>query len=238
MIITADSDYNDEDTTCRGFIAYDDKQEKPMPGVIVAHDWGGRGMAACKKAKQLAMMGYVGFAIDMYGNAKLGRDNTERRALMTPLREDRERLATRINAGFNALASLPFVDKTRIAAIGYCFGGLCVLDLARSGADVKGVVSFHGLLTAPPHAPDEPLKSKVLVLHGYDDPLVKPDEVNQFALEMTAKKVDWQIHMYGLTAHSFTNPLANDDEMGLHYNEQADLRSWKSTVLFLEEVLG
>jgi dienelactone hydrolase len=237
MIITNDLDYLDEDTLCRGFIAYDDQVPQPRPCVMVAHDWGGRGDAACNKARQLASLGYVGFAIDMYGQAQLGHDKVQRRALMTPLVQNRNRLEARILAAYHFLRQLPQVDENKIAAIGYCFGGLCVLDLARSGVPIQGVVSFHGLLSAPDDAAYTPFQSKVLVLHGYDDPLVPPQQIEQFAQEMTERQVDWQIHLYGLTAHSFTNPEANDNEMGLHYNERADHRSWESTLLFLKEAL-
>ena len=151
--------------------------------------------------------------------------------------QDRNKLSGRITAAFNVLAASSLVNKDKIAAIGYCFGGLCVLDLARSGADVKGVVSFHGLLSAPDGAPNEPMKSKVLVLHGYDDPLVKPAQIDQFAIEMNERQADWQMQMYGLVQHSFTIPGANDAEMGLHYDETADHRSWLSTQVFLQEVL-
>lgn len=237
MIVTEQINYNDGETVCRGFIAYDNSSSKKLPGVMIAHDWGGRGDSVCNKAIQFASMGYVGFAIDMYGEAQLGHDKTERRALMTPLMHDRRKLAARITAAFNQVARLPQIDKDKIAAIGYCFGGLCVLDLARSGAEVKGVVSFHGLLSAPEGASKTPINSKILILHGYDDPLVKPAQIDQFTAEMNERKVDWQVHMYGLVQHSFTNPEANDDEMGLHYNESADRRSWKSTESFLREIL-
>ncbi|MCL9685207.1 dienelactone hydrolase family protein [Legionella maioricensis] len=236
MIITEQINYSDGETVCQGFMAYNSSAKK-LPGVMVAHDWGGRGEAVCNKAVQLASMGYVGFAIDMYGLAQLGQDKTERRALMTPLMRDRQKLAARITAAFNHLTQLPQIDKDKIAAIGYCFGGLCVLDLARTGADVKGVVSFHGLLAAPEGAINTHINTKILVLHGYDDPLVPPDQIEQFAAEMNERKVDWQVHMYGLVQHSFTNPQANDDEMGLHYDERADLRSWESTASFLREIL-
>lgn len=238
MIVTDEIEYNDMDVVCRGFIAYDDDISSKLPGVMIAHDWEGRSDAVCNKAIQLASMGYVGFAIDMYGQAQLGASKTERRALLTPLMQNRKKLLERITAAFNQFVQLPQVDKTKIAALGYCFGGLCVLDLARSGADINGVVSFHGMLTAPEDADNQPLKAKVLILHGYDDPLVKPEQIGQFAIEMNERKTDWQVHMYGLTQHSFTNPKANDDEMGLHYNENADRRSWLSTELFLREVLS
>jgi dienelactone hydrolase len=238
MIVTEQIEYNDMETVCRGFIAYDNSISKKLPGVMVAHDWEGRSDAVCNKAIQLASMGYVGFAIDMYGQAQLGSSKVERRALLTPLMHDRQKLLARITSAFNRFTQLPQVNQDQIAALGYCFGGLCVLDLARSGADVKGVISFHGMLLAPEGTSNIPLKAKVLILHGYDDPLVKPGQIEQFAIEMNERKVDWQIHMYGLTQHSFTNPKANDDEMGLHYNEKADRRSWLSTELFLEEVLS
>ncbi|WP_028388888.1 dienelactone hydrolase family protein [Legionella fairfieldensis] len=229
--------YNDGETLCSGFIAYEEQAQSPKPCVLVAHDWGGRTEETCNKAKKLAAMGFVGFAIDMYGEGKIGTTKIEKRALMTPLRQNRQRLANRIIAAFNAAVSLPQVDKTKIAAIGYCFGGLCVLDLARTGVDIKGVVSFHGLLSAPEYCSLTPIPAKILILHGYDDPLVPLEEVHHFANEMTKRQVDWQVHMYGLTAHSFTDPEANDDEMGLHYNKEADHRSWISMELFLREIL-
>jgi len=130
---------------------------------------------------------------------------------------------------------LPEVNPQRIAAMGYCFGGLCALDLARTGVDIKAVISFHGLLNKA-EQPSKPITAKILVLHGYDDPMVPPEQVIKFAAEMTALKVDWQVHMYGLTTHSFTNPLANDHTLGLQYNQIADNRSWISMVVFLKEL--
>ncbi|MFA5959993.1 MAG: dienelactone hydrolase family protein [Tatlockia sp.] len=238
MICTEEIIYNDQGTLCHGFLAYDSTGASPRPTVMVAPDWGGRGVAACNKAVQLASMGYVGFAIDMYGEAKLGKDKVERRALMTPFRENRDALKARVLAAFDTVAQLPQVNSNQIAALGYCFGGLCVLDLARAGVNLKGAISFHGVLGAPLVQEQYSIQAKILILHGYDDPLVLPEEVNQFALEMTQKKVDWQIHLYGQTAHSFTDPTANDAEMGLHYNALADKRSWQSTVLFLQEIFG
>ena len=238
MIQTNEIEYMDDDTICRGFIAEDSALIQPKPCVLIVHDWTGRSDAFCEKAKQLAAYGYVGFAIDMYGERKLGHTNEERRALLNPLRDHREKLAARILAAFDAAKSLPRVDASKIAAIGYCFGGLCVLDLARIGADVKGVVSFHGLLSPPTPTVCENIRAKILILHGYDDSMVPPMQVNQFAKEMTMKKADWQIHMYGHTQHSFTNPEANDDELGLHYDATADRRSWMSTELFLHEILN
>lgn len=235
MLVNTEIEYQDDDTLCRGFIAYDNALPLCKPCVMIAHDWSGRGTAFCKKAEQLAAQGYVGFAIDMYGEAKLGRTDEEKRALLYPIMNDRMRVLSRILAAYNTAATLSWVDPTRITAIGYCFGGLCVLDLARSNANVRGVVSFHGLLSAPDTLCAE-IRAKILILHGYDDPLVPPEHIHQFAQEMTIKKADWQIHMYGHTQHSFTNPQAHHAASGLQYNEQADQRSWSSAESFLREI--
>jgi dienelactone hydrolase len=238
MILTKDIQYGRDGSKSQGFLAYDDQYQQPRPCVMIAHDWAGRGHAVCEKAIQLASMGYIGFAIDMYGEAKLGQNNEQRRALMTPLVENRTLLADRMLAALNTVCSLPQVNNEKVAVLGYCFGGLCALDLARTGAAIKGAISFHGLLSEPPSPSSETIKAKILVLHGYDDPLVPYDQVTDFTAEMSLKQVDWQIHIYGLTAHSFTNPEANDASMGLHYNKSADVRSWASTTLFLEEVFS
>ena len=236
MIQTKEIEYYQDGLVYRGFIAHDDAYTQPRPCVLIAHDWSGRSSVFCDKAKQLASYGYVGFAIDMYGEAKTGQTNEEKRALLTPLMNHRETIAARIKAAHAVALTLPEVDCSKTAAIGYCFGGLCVLDLARSGADIAGVVSFHGLLFPPDVAVCEKIRAKILVLHGYDDPMVPPAQVHQFANEMTIKNANWQIHMYGHTQHSFTNPEANDDELGLHYNAAADRRSWLNTELFLKEI--
>jgi dienelactone hydrolase len=236
MIITKEIDYQHDDTVCRGFVAYDDGCAQPMPCVLIAHDWSGRSDRACDKAKQLAQLGYVGFALDMYGQARTGEDNDQRNALMRPILEDRQQLGARMVAAFNCAKTLPEVDENKISAIGYCFGGLCVLDLVRLGVNMKGAISFHGLLYAPEVSKNTPINTKILVLHGYDDLLVKPDQVQQFATEMDARHADWQVHMYGHTEHSFTNPEAHDPEMGLLYNALADRRSWQSAKAFLAEV--
>jgi len=233
---SSDYIYHDGKQELHGFIAYDDQSKQERPAVIVAHDWSGRNEFACKKAQLLAEMGYVGFALDMYGNARLGSTTEEKRALIEPLVSHRELLSDRINAAFNTLIARPEVDKNRVAVIGFCFGGLCALDLARSGADIKGVVSFHGLLGKPDHLKSKKIKAKVLVLHGYDDPMVKPDLVNSFCQEMTEAEVDWQVHMYGNVQHGFTNPQAQDAILGIFYNHVAEQRSWLAMTNFLHEI--
>ena len=223
---------------CHAYLAYDERIQAPRPAVLVAHDWSGRNQFACQKAEQLAKLGYVGFAIDLYGQGRTGQTTEEKMALMEPLISDRRLLRARILAAFEAVSELPEVDSQRLAAIGFCFGGLCVLDLARSGAQIKGVVSFHGLLHAPEDLHPHPMVSKVLVLHGYDDPMVTPPAVTAFATEMTNAGVDWQVHLYGHTQHAFTNPLAHDLAMGTIYNEQAERRSMQSMVCFLDELFS
>ncbi len=238
MMVTEEVVYSESNTSFRGYLAYDDEVKGLKPCVMIAHDWSGRREAFCEKAKQWAGMGYVGFALDLYGDAQLGHDNEQRLALMTPLAENREHLAKRMLAAFRAACEHPQIDEHKIVVTGYCFGGLCALDLARTGANLRGVISFHGLLSEPKHKTAAEIKAKVLVLHGYDDPLVLPEQVTQFAREMTLKNVDWQVHMYGLTKHSFTNPDAHDEQLGLYYNQTADKRSWTSSVAFLSEVFA
>ena len=237
MLYSEEVIYMHENTRCIGFLAYDTEHAGKRPGIMLAHDWVGRDHDICEKAKQIAALGFVTFAIDMYGEAKTGQTKEERRNLMYPLRDNRPVIAERMNQAHLAFKQLPQVDSNNIAVLGYCFGGLCALDLARSGADIKGVISFHGLLTAPQPAISATIKAKILILHGYDDPLVPPAQIDAFAKEMNHQKADWQLHMYGLTKHSFTNPKADDAEMGLHYDATADRRSWQTSLDFLNEIL-
>jgi dienelactone hydrolase len=227
-------EYYDGDTLLEGYLAInDDAANKPI--VIVAHDWSGRNEFACEKARALANLGYAGFALDMYGKGKIGKTKEEKVALMQPLADNRRLLQQRIQAAFNTVSQLTNVNTQKIAAIGFCFGGLCVLDLARSGTKLAGVISFHGLLGAP-DTPSESIHAKILTLHGYDDPMVTPEHVMSFADEMTTAKVDWQIQMYGNTMHAFTNPEANDPEFGTVYNKTTANRAWQSMELFLKEL--
>lgn len=221
-----------------GFLAYDDSTDKPRPAVLVAHDWTGRNDFACEKAQMLAEMGYVGFALDMYGHGRIGESTHEKMALMQPLVSDRQLLRDRMRAAYDALVTMSEVDINRIAVIGFCFGGLCALDLARSGVELKGVVSFHGLLDKPKELANQTIHPKILALHGYDDPLVKLEQVNEFCQEMTDAKVDWQVHMYGHTQHAFSNPQAHDTQLGTVYNARAERRALQAMTNFLHEVLA
>jgi dienelactone hydrolase len=237
-IRTADIDYEHAGTLLSGFLAYDDAPLRPRPVVLVSHAWVGRDEFACTKARRLAELGYVGFALDLYGKGVLGKDRDENARLMQPFLSDRTFLQARMMAALETARGLPPVDPSRCAAIGFCFGGLCVLDLARIGADLRGVVSFHGLLSPPSNTQGRRIQAKVLVLHGYDDPMVPPEQVLILGRELTEAGADWQIHMYGNTLHAFTNPQANDPSFGTVYDATADLRSWQSMQNFLAEVLN
>lgn len=228
--------YHHDNQELHGFLAYDKHSSAPRPAVIVAHDWTGRNEFACQKARMLAEMGYVGFASDVYGQGRLGSNNEEKMALMQPLVSDRSMLRARLKAAYEAVSAMPEVDSSRIAVIGFCFGGLCALDLARSGVAIKGAVSFHGLLNKPEGLKSEQIKAKILAMHGYDDPMVRPDQVNSFCEEMTEAKADWQVHMYGHVQHAFTNPQAHDTDLGLIFNPIAAQRSWLAMTNFLQEI--
>lgn len=230
-------EYRDGDTLLEGYLAKGEPSSSKKPAVIVVHDWSGKNDFACRKADKLSELGYIGFALDMYGKGIIGNTKEEKSALIQPLMQDRYQLQQRILAAFDTVKNLPDVDQNKIAAIGFCFGGLCALDLARTGADIAGVVSFHGLLGAPENLPAPHIKSKILALHGYDDPMVTPDQVIAFCDEMTTAKADWQLHMYGNTMHAFTNPQADDPGFGTVYNSSADSRSWQAMVDFFKEIL-
>ena len=229
-------DYRDGDVALQGFFAYDDSRPGPLPAILISHAWTGRIAAFDQKARELARLGYAAFALDMYGGGRTGATNAENSALMQPFISDRALLARRIGSAVDAVSDLPQVDRNRIGAMGYCFGGLCVLDLARSGARVRGVVSIHGLLK-PSTLPPSTITSKVLVLHGHDDPMAPVEDVVAFEKEMTAAKADWQVHAYGGTMHAFTDPNANDPGFGLVYNPAAERRSWTALLNFFDEVM-
>jgi dienelactone hydrolase len=228
--------YHHGEHELHGFLAYDERVDTPRPAVLVAHDWSGRSELMCSKAKLLADMGYLGFALDMYGHGRVGITTDEKKALMDPFINDRQLLCDRLRAAYDAVIGMSEVDANRVAIIGFCFGGLCALDLARSGLEIKGAVSFHGLLSKPKDVPSSAIKAKILVLHGYDDPMVPPKQVNEFSQEMTEAKADWQIHTYGQVQHAFTNPEAHDMNAGLVYNDLAAKRSWQAMTQFFQEI--
>ena len=225
--------YQAKNIDLEGYVAFPDAENAPL--VLIAHTWAGKDEFVHQRAEDLAALGYVGFAVDMYGNGKVGADTAENESLMTPLVSDRDMLKDRIVSALNFGKSLPGVDSSRVAAIGYCFGGLVVLDLARSGEDLSGVVSFHGLLMSSDIS-ERGIKAKVLVLHGERDPMVPLDMVDTFQKEMTEANADWQLHSYGGTYHAFTNPDANDSSLGTQFNKSANDRSWQSMKNFFAEI--
>ncbi len=231
-------DYTDGSTSLCGQLAWDPSISEPVPGVLVVHTWAGCGDFERRKAIDLAKLGYVALAVDMYGNGIVGSGPDENARLMAPLLEDRALLQRRMLRALEALKGLENVDARRTAAIGFCFGGLCVLDLARTGASFQAAVSFHGLLAPPANLERLPVRAKVLALHGWDDPMAKPESVEALAAELTAAGADWQVHAYGNTMHAFTNPAASNAAGGTVYDEQADRRSWRAMRDFLGDALG
>lgn len=229
-------DYVDGNTVLEGRLSWNDSLPGPRPGVLVAHAWGGRSDYEDGKADRLAALGYAALALDLYGKGVRGGDPETNAALMQPFLDDRAALQRRMQASLDALGAQPEVDPGKVAAIGFCFGGLCVLDLARCGADVAGVVSFHGLFAPPGTAGGHEVRAKVLALHGWDDPMAPPEAVQGLATELSAIGADWQIHAYGNTMHAFTNPAANNADMGTVYDPVADRRSWRAMSNFLEEL--
>ena len=231
-------EYEDGDTLLEGFMAWDDGASEPRPAVAIAHAWGGRSEIEEGRAVRLAECGYVGFVLDMYGKDVRGADPEENAALMAPFMEDRPMLQARMAVGIETVRRQSEVDAGHVAAMGFCFGGLCVLDLARSGSDVRGVASFHGMFGAPGNTAGNRITARVLCLHGYDDPMAQPQDMLALASELSEAGADWQIHAYGGTVHAFTNPAANDRASGIEYSASADRRSWSALLDFLEEVMA
>lgn len=235
-VVTQTLEYRQGDVVLEGYLAYE-KGKKGRPGVLVVHEWMGLNDYAKMRAEKLADLGYVALAVDMYGKGVRAADTGEAAALSGKYKSDRPLMRARIQAALDVLRGLPQVDSKRIAAIGYCFGGTTVLELARSGADLSGVVSFHGALDTPMPAQTGQVRAKVLVLHGGDDPLVPPEQVSAFEAEMRQAGVDWQLVAYGGAVHSFTNPAAgNDPSKGVAYDARTDKRSWKAMKGFFDEL--
>ncbi len=236
-IVTQTVEYRHGETTLKGYLAYDDALSGKRPGVLVVHEWWGLNEFAKQRAERLAELGYVAFAVDMYGDGMVTRDPEKAGQLAGPFRQDPTRCRARARAGLDVLAKDERCDARRIAAIGYCFGGSTVLQLAYDGAPLAGVVSFHGN-PMPPRAEDK-IVAKILVLHGADDPLVSAESISAFQQGMTTAGVDWQMVYYGRAVHSFTNPEADKVGIaGVAYDEAADRRSWQAMQQFFEELFA
>lgn len=233
MIITKEIEYRGDGISMKGFCAYPDRGSH-LPAVLIAPTWAGRDNFACKKAIAMAKKGYLGFAIDLYGDGIVGSSKEENAALMNNLLNQEYALMTRLRTAFSVVKKMTRVDRSNIAAIGFCFGGRCVLDMARSNFDLKAAISFHGLLESD-IVKEQNIDTKILVLHGYNDPMVPPEQVNNFQQEMDSRKADWQLHSFGNTYHAFTNPNANDIEFGTVFNKTSNNRAWKLAEDFLRE---
>ena len=232
-------EYKDGDTDLAGVLVFNAAAKAPakVPGIVVVSDWMGVGPFAIERAAKLVELGYIAFVADIYGKGVHPANAQEASAQAGKYKQDRKLLRSRVNAALAVLRSQPGCAAGHIAAIGYCFGGMAVLELARSGAPVAGVVSFHGGLVSPTPADAKQIRGKVLVLHGADDPNVPPAEVAAFQDEMRSAGVNWQFTAYGGAVHSFTNPKAgNDNSKGVAYNAQADQRSWQAMTSFLHEL--
>jgi dienelactone hydrolase len=231
------TEYKQGQTVCEGLLVYDDATSGKRPGVLIAHQWKGLTAYEKRRAEMLARLGYVVFCADIYGKGVRADNPQDAAKLANQYKGERPLLRARVNAAFDQLKKHSLVDARRTAAIGYCFGGTTVLELARSGANVGGVVSFHGGLNTPTPEDAKQIKSKVLALHGADDPHVPPAEVTAFEEEMRKAKVDWQLVAYGGAVHSFTMKEAGDDNSkGAAYHEKADQRSWEAMTAFFAEI--
>ncbi len=228
--------YTDHNVQLEGFAAY--PSQKKHPAVILCHAWKGRDDFICEKAKLIANWGYVGFALDMYGKGIVGKSKEENAALKQPFLSDRKMLQKRVLAGFDTACKLPYVDPHRIAVLGFGFGGVCALDLARAGVNLLGAISVYGHFSPPPSSLIKPITAKILVLHGYNDPVTPQDELHAFEKEMIDAKADWQAHVYGGAMHAFATPAANDPASGMQYHPLAAQRAWIAIRNFLDEIFS
>ncbi|TGK28947.1 dienelactone hydrolase family protein [Leptospira gomenensis] len=230
--------YQDGETSLEGYIAYPEfRSTKSAPAILVVHDWLGLVENPKMRAEKLADLGYIAFAVDIYGKGIRPKSMEEAAKLAGHYKQNRDVMRARILAAFETLKSQPEVEPGRIAIIGYCFGGTVALELARSGAPVLGAVSFHGGLETPNPEDAKNIKGKILALHGADDPFVKKEEVESFQEEMRKAGIDWQLVTYGGAVHSFTiKEAGNDNSKGAAYNAKADRRSWIELVSFLKEI--
>ena len=229
-------DYDHDGTALEGFLTAPEG-DSPRPGVVICHAWAGRSAFENSYAEKVADLGYAGFAIDLFGKGVLGSSKEENQKLIEPFIKDRDFLKRRLFAALDVARAQKEIEGDRLIVMGFCFGGLCALDVARAGADVKGCASFHGLFTPPPETAGK-ISAKVIAFHGYDDPMADPDAMRGFCDEMTKAKADWRLHAFGGVMHAFTNPQANDPDFGTVYDEQARNRAWASFRAFAEECFG
>ena len=237
-VITKTIPYQDGDTALEGFLAYDDRFSGKRPAVLVVHEWWGLNDYARSRAEMLARLGYVAFALDLYGKGKVTQHPEQAGKWMQQINQNIDLWRQRAQAGLEVLKTQPQADPQRMAAIGYCFGGATVQQLAYSGAQLRGVVSFHGSPIPPDPAEIGQVKAKILICHGAADPFTKPEQLQQYLEAMTNSGLDWQMIFYSNARHSFTNPGADKVGMAaLKYDRDADQRSWKHMQVFFEQNL-
>lgn len=228
--------YKEGKTQLEGFLVYDDAKSALLPGIVVVHAWMGPNDEVKVKAQQLVELGYVAFVADIYGKKVRPTNPQEAGAAAGIYKKDRKLYRARLQAALDQLTKQPNVDKTKLGAMGYCFGGTGALEMARAGMPVKGVASFHGSLDGGLLNEATPISAKVLAMHGADDPHVPAKDVEAFENEMRTRKADWLLVKYGNAVHSFTEKAAgNDNSKGTAYNEAADKRSWQELTRFFAE---
>ena len=237
-VVTKSIAYEQDGQKLEGYLAYDDSKSGPRPGVLVIHEWWGLNDYVKSRTRQLAEMGYVAFAADMYGDHKVTRDAKQAEDWAGAFYIAPAKFATRSRAGLDVLRAQPQVDKARLAAIGFCFGGSAVLQLAYSGEPLKAAVTFHGGLMPPQQSQLAQIKSPILILHGAEDGFVKAETIDQVRTALDKGKVDWYMVTYANAVHAFTNPEADSYKVpGIAYNEKAARRSWDEMQRFFGEML-
>jgi len=233
-------DYTAAGVTLKGYLAYDDNIKDKRPGVLVVHEWWGLNDYARMRARMLAESGYVALAVDMYGEGKQAMHPDDAGKFASEVMKNMDVAKARFMAAMDFLKQQPGVDPTRIAAIGYCFGGGVVLNMARQGIDLNGVASFHGSLVAAKPTQPGAVKAKILVLNGADDKFTTPEQIEAFKKEMAAAGADFQFINYPGALHSFTNPdadaLGKKFNMPIAYNADADQKSWRELTVFLKKI--
>ncbi len=238
MIQTNNFTYAASGQSYQGVVAHDDSIKGKRPVVLVSHTWVGQSEFETKKASELAKLGYLAFAIDVYGKGKRAKNATEAEALMNELLADRQELLDRILLALDKIKAHDLANTEKVGIIGFCFGGKCALDLARSGTDIKGAVCFHGIFDPPGLDHEGDIKAKILVLHGWEDPLAFPKDIVSLGYELTERNAVWEMDVFGHTGHAFTNPNANAPDDGMMYNPLASDRSWQRMSHFFEEVFA
>jgi dienelactone hydrolase len=238
-VVTKTIQYRHAGVVLEGYLAYDNAVKGMRPGVLIVHEWWGLNDYARRRAEQLAAMGYQAFALDMYGKGKVTQHPNQAVKWMNQINQNIDTWRKRALAGLEVLLKAPDTDKKRVAAIGYCFGGATVQQMAYGGADLKGVVSFHGSLVQPTGIRASDVNAKIMIHHGSADPFVKPAQVQNYLTTMEKSGLDWQMIIYTGAKHSFTNPAADKTGMpALGYNKAADHRSWGHMKMFFDEIFG